>query len=246
MVSASVGIQLESASLVGDAAPVALKTRLAAAVVEVRCTSGFRNNTRKAAQFPQRDRGRTVAHESQLAKSNSAYIVDGVTVSRPTLGTQLRHLLELLDSAVEQAYGDAGLDYRPRYTPVVRVLCELGPVSIRTIADRARITHSAASQTVAQMVERGLVRLAAGSDGRERVVSLTSQAEAIVPALEHHWAATNAAAAALDAELSSPLSTVVAEAIAALERQPFAARIAHHARSSSTARRRAPPKPPRK
>ena len=29
------------------------------------------------------------------------------------LGTQLRHLIELLDGAVQQAYADAGLDYRP-------------------------------------------------------------------------------------------------------------------------------------
>jgi DNA-binding MarR family transcriptional regulator len=169
-----------------------------------------------------------------------------VNEPRPTVGTLLRHLIELLDGAVEQAYGDAGLEYRPRYTPVVRVLCELGPVSIRTIADRARITHSAASQTVAQMVERGLVRLAAGTDGRERVVSMTPQAQAIVPALERQWAAINAAAAALDAELSRPLSEVVVEAIAALERQPFAARIAHHARASSTAPPRTVSKPPRK
>ena len=32
------------------------------------------------------------------------------------LGTQLRHLIELLDGAVQQAYVDAGLNYRPRYS----------------------------------------------------------------------------------------------------------------------------------
>ena len=163
---------------------------------------------------------------------------------RPSLGTQLRHLLELLDGAVEQAYRDAGLDYRPRYTPVIRVLLELGAVSIRAISEGARVSHSAASQTVAQLAERGLVEPVAGDDGRERRVRLTPRARAIVPALERQWKATNAAARALDAELSHPLSALIAEATAALERQSFAVRIANHARSNDGARARGRPRSP--
>jgi len=161
-----------------------------------------------------------------------------VTDNRATLGTQLRHLLELLDGAVEQAYEDAGLDYRPRYTPVMRAVIELGAPSIRTIAQRAGITHSAVSQTVAQMAECGLVKLAPGSDARERIVMLSAAGKALVPELERRWAATNEAARALDAELSQPLSAVVQEAIAALERRPFAERIRHAAAASRPSRKR--------
>lgn len=141
------------------------------------------------------------------------------------LGTLLRHLIEALDGAVEEAYGRAGLDYRPRYTPIVRVLIEIGPASIRAISQRAGTTHSAVSQTVSQMRKAGLVRLRPGGDARERVVALTPRAEAMVPRLERHWAATSAAARGLDDELSAPLSVLVREAIAALERRPFAERI---------------------
>jgi DNA-binding MarR family transcriptional regulator len=143
----------------------------------------------------------------------------------PTLGTMLRHLVDTLDGAVEQAYARSGLDYRPRYTPIVRVLIDAGPASIQTIAQCAGITHSAVSQTVSQMVKRGLVSLQASSDARERIVALTPEGEAMVPALERHWAATNAAARALDEELSAPLSELLREAIEALERRPFTERI---------------------
>jgi len=143
----------------------------------------------------------------------------------PTLGTLLRHLIEHLDGEVEAAYVRAGLAYKPRYTPVVRALIALGPASIRTISQRAGMTHSAVSQTVSQMAARGLVVLAPGGDARERIVALTPAAEAMVPALERHWAATNAAARALDGELRAPLSDVLREAIAALERRPFGERI---------------------
>ncbi|MFO3704637.1 MarR family winged helix-turn-helix transcriptional regulator [Xanthomonas codiaei] len=144
----------------------------------------------------------------------------------PTLGTLVRHLIELLDGDLEAVYAASGLPWRPRYTPVLRVLMRLGPASIKVLALQIGITHSAASQTVAQMAKQRLVVLKPGADARERIVVLTARTRRLVPALEQQWAATNAAAAQLDAELSMPLSAVLAEAIAALQRRPFATRIA--------------------
>ena len=142
-----------------------------------------------------------------------------------TLGTLLRHLIDVLDGAVEQTYARSGLDYRPRYTPVMRALIDLGPASIRAISLHAGITHSAVSQTVSQMTKQGLVSLQAGADAREQIVSPTPAAKAMVPLLKRQWAATNAAAQALDDELSAPLSTLLHEAIEALERCSFSERI---------------------
>jgi DNA-binding MarR family transcriptional regulator len=154
-----------------------------------------------------------------------------------TLGTLLRHLIELLDGAVEQAYVDAGLRYRPRYTPVVRALQALGPASIRAISLHAGVTHSAASQTVAQMVKDGLVELQPGADARERTVALTPLARRMLTALERQWAATNAAAHQLERELSAPLSELLSEAIEALERRPFGERIAKAITANSKSRK---------
>ncbi|PPU75658.1 MULTISPECIES: MarR family winged helix-turn-helix transcriptional regulator [Xanthomonas] len=143
----------------------------------------------------------------------------------PTLGTLVRHLIELLDGDLEAVYAASGLAWRPRYTPVLRVLMRLGPASIKVLAQEIGITHSAASQTVAQMAKQRLVVLKPGADARERIVVLTAKVRRLVPALQQQWAATNAAAAQLDAELSVPLSAVLAEAIAALQRRSFATRI---------------------
>lgn len=156
-----------------------------------------------------------------------------------TLGTLLRHLIELLDSAVEQTYRDAQLDYRPRYTPIVRALIAAGPAPIKTLAEHAGLTHSAASQTVAQMQRAGYVEVARGEDKRQQVVSLTPRAASMIPTLEQMWEIVNDAAQELDAELVYPISQVVEGAIVALERRPFADRIAakaEHRRSSPTVR----------
>jgi DNA-binding MarR family transcriptional regulator len=158
---------------------------------------------------------------------NSACTMASVPPGRdPMLGTLLRHLIDLLDGAVEQAYAESGLDYRPRFTPVMRALIEGGPLTIRAIAQRAWITHSAASQTVVQMEQRGLVVRTTGVDARERIVTLTARAIAIVPSLQQHWAATTAAVRELEDELSAPLGRVLGETIAALDRVPFGQRIA--------------------
>jgi DNA-binding MarR family transcriptional regulator len=142
-----------------------------------------------------------------------------------SLGTLLRHLTELLDGAVEDSYREEGLDYRPRFTPVVRALLASGPASIRTIADHAGITHSAVSQTVSQMVLQKWVKYGEGGDGRERIVSLTASAKRKIASLERCWAATSMAATDLERGLSAPLSRVLREAIEALERRPFSARL---------------------
>jgi DNA-binding MarR family transcriptional regulator len=157
------------------------------------------------------------------------------------LGTQLRHLIELLDGDVAQQYKDAGLDYRPRYTPIMRALQGLETASIGQIAEIAGITQPAATQTVSLMKKDGLVTVEPGTDGRQRLVRLSAQGNALLPALESCWAATKAAADDLDAQLASPLSACLAEAIAALETKPFLARIrdarAHHDRTPTKKRK---------
>lgn len=164
-----------------------------------------------------------------------------------TLGTLLRHLIETLDGSVQAAYADLALNYRPRYTPVLRVLRELGSASIRTLSQRAGISHSAVSQTVSQMARDGLIEMRVGNDARERIVALSPAALEMLPALESQWAITNAAARTLDNELSLPLSQLLREAIDALERQPFKARMSQakaslDAQGSPSPTKQSPPK----
>ena len=151
----------------------------------------------------------------------------------PTLGTLLRHLIDLLDGEVEAAYAASGLHWRPRYTPILRVLMRDGGQSIKTIAQQIGMSHSAVSQTVTQMVKDELVLLKPGADARERIVMLTAKTEAMIPRLQRQWSAVNQAAETLDQELSAPLSGVVKEAIAALTDQPFRQRIQAAAKTQS-------------
>jgi DNA-binding MarR family transcriptional regulator len=145
-------------------------------------------------------------------------------------GTLMRHVLELLDGDVAAVYRDAGVpDYRPRFSPPIRALVAAGPMPIRDLARTVGVTHSAASQTVAQMVRAGLVELAPGADARQRIVTLTGRARALLPTIEAEWAATAAAMRELDAELPMPLADLLRAVRAALRERPFRERIRAHA-----------------
>lgn len=157
----------------------------------------------------------------------------------PGLDARLRGLLDAMDSDVALALSDLGVrDYRTRYSAVVRYVDEHGPSTIRKLAERLRVTHSAASQTVAEMERRGWVELRAGDDARQRLVRLTPKARRLLPAINAEWDATEAAAATLDAELPYSLSALIDDLAAALERRRFRDRIADAAAEQPASKER--------
>lgn len=155
------------------------------------------------------------------------------------LGTLLRHLVDLLDGDVEAVYREQGLDCRSRFTPVIRHLESAGPSSIRQIALASGLTHSAISQTVTEMLKKGLVVSEPGRDARERIISFTPAGEALLPGLHAIWEGIWAAADRLSEDIGSPLGEVLARAIAAVGNRPFRDRIM----SEMAARGAAPGRP---
>jgi DNA-binding MarR family transcriptional regulator len=135
--------------------------------------------------------------------------------------------LDGIDAGIITAIADLGLvDYRPRFSGIVRVLAYGGPCSINDLAEATGVTHSAASQTVGEMRARDLVTIERGADERRRIVSLSDEARLLLPAIEAEWAATTAALEELDAELSVPLASTASELNGALARRSFRQRIA--------------------
>lgn len=150
------------------------------------------------------------------------------------LGTQLRHLLELLDGEVDALYAQ-GKDrvYRPRFTPIMRALEQGDVLSVRSIADRTGVTHSAASQTVSKMAALGLVDVTSGDDARSRDVRLSRTGRSMLPRLRKQWDATRRAAEQLDAEVGGQLSSTLDAAINALQARPFGTRVRAHLEAST-------------
>lgn len=143
------------------------------------------------------------------------------------LGVRLRAVLDRMDDDVAATLAELGItEYRTVFSAVIRAVAAEGPLTIRDLATTLGITHSAASQRVAEMRRRGLVELVTGSDARQRLVNLTAAALAIKPALDAEWEATEVAYDSLTAELTATLGQIVSEMNAALDRRSFRDRIA--------------------
>jgi hypothetical protein len=81
------------------------------------------------------------------------------------------------------------------------------------------------------MARHGLLTLERGADARQRIARLAERARALLPLIEAEWAATDAAAAELEAELPAALTEVLQAAERAVLSRPMRRRIADAART---------------
>lgn len=143
---------------------------------------------------------------------------------QPGLGELLRYVGELVEQGAEEHYRTMSLNYRSRYTPVLRAL-HAGARTVTDITARTHLTQGAISQTVALLESEGLISRHAVNDGRKSGIQLTTNGHTLVGKLEQHWVATFAAIAHLEKEIGHPLRRVLEDAARALEREGFSARI---------------------
>lgn len=143
-----------------------------------------------------------------------------------TLGSLLRLLLERLDRDVEASYRADTLDFKPRYTSIYRLLARHGELRISEIVSAMGLSQPSITNSLAAMRKDGLVVVRRGSDGRERLVTLSDKALALQPALAQRWEETARAAAGLDADIGVSLADTVRKALTELDRLPYRERIA--------------------
>lgn len=143
----------------------------------------------------------------------------------PGLGELLRYVGELVEQGAEERYAQLNLNYRARYTPILRAL-SAGAATVSDITASSHLTQGAISQSVGLMEADGLISRYALDDGRKSGIRLTAAGRALVERLEPHWAVTFRAIGALEKEIGHPLRRVLQDAARALERQSFTERLA--------------------
>ncbi len=152
---------------------------------------------------------------------------------RPGLGELLRYVGELVDQGAAERYRAMEIDYRPRYTPVLRAL-SAGAVTVTDITTASRLTQGAISQTVSLMLKDDLVVRHDLEDGRKSGLKLTRRGLELLKRLEPHWETTFRAIGALETEIGFPLLDMLGSLATALERQGFADRLADAERAGKT------------
>lgn len=150
--------------------------------------------------------------------------VEAAMPINPGLGELLRYLNELVDQGAEERYKEMGLNYKARYTPVLRCLMG-GPRTVSEITNATFLTQGAVSQTVALLVADRLVVKKSLEDGRKSAIHLTKQGRDLVDVLVPHWDTIFRAIRDLEAEIGHPLLDVLQKTAAALEAKGFSKRL---------------------
>ncbi len=140
------------------------------------------------------------------------------------LGELLRHLTELVDRSAESFYKEKNLKYRPRYTPIMRVLAN-GPCTVNEITEKLSITQGAVSQSLKLMEKEGLVKRKSGSDSRQYIISLSKRGQSLLSELTNHWQLMFKAIEKLESEINAPLRVILSNTIISLEKKSFSNRI---------------------
>ena len=145
------------------------------------------------------------------------------------IGTQLRHVLELLDGDVAKVYLDLGVPTTGRgsrrssapWSPRDRCRSVTWrPRSASRIRPRARPSPNW-PRPASPRFSRARTPGNGSSSSRDKTRDL-------LPTIEAEWQATTAAMKELDAELTVPLAQTLEELVGAVNRRPFRKRIADH------------------
>lgn len=138
-----------------------------------------------------------------------------------------------MENGIVAAYDRLGIGgVRPRFSMAVMFLDD-GDTSIRDLAERCGVTHSAMSQSVSAMRKAGLVESQPGADARSRVISLTARGKEVASVFWREWYATEAAVSEVAEEAGVDLDAVAAGMEAALDRESFTDRVLRHMRAGS-------------
>ncbi|MGN6418100.1 MAG: MarR family winged helix-turn-helix transcriptional regulator [Pseudobacter sp.] len=106
------------------------------------------------------------------------------------LGSRLRRLSETFLADVNKIYAAHQLKFDASWFPVFYILSKEKQVSIRYIADELAVSHSAISQLVSSLQEKGLVKTTASAeDGRKKVVTFTTKGQKLQQQIEPVWKA---------------------------------------------------------
>jgi DNA-binding MarR family transcriptional regulator len=104
------------------------------------------------------------------------------------VAARLQRLADTIRRDGAVVYKDHGIEFEPKWFPVVYVLHEKGPTSVVDLAAEVGIAHPSVIQLVKELEAKKLVKSTADKkDGRKRLLSLTPAAVKLVKKMEPVW-----------------------------------------------------------
>lgn len=129
-------------------------------------------------------------------------------------GSRLRRLSEAFLADVNRIYASHNLSFDAAWFPVFYILSRRETVSIKDISDELGISHSAVSQLISSLQQKGLTKTStAHDDARKKVVTFTAKGKKLQQQVQPVWEALQLAMEALvqEGKHSKTILTAIAE-----------------------------------
>jgi DNA-binding MarR family transcriptional regulator len=144
------------------------------------------------------------------------------------VAARLQRLADTIRKDGALIYKENGIDFHPKWFPIVYVLSRKGPLSVVDLANEVGIAHPSVIQLIKELEAKKLVKSSSHKvDGRKRVLSLTPKAEELVKEMEPVWDKIKAAVTEM-VKTENNLMKAMAETEEQLKKESFYNRVTRH------------------
>ncbi len=146
-------------------------------------------------------------------------------------GSRLRRISEAFITDVNLVYKKHQIRFDAAWFPVFYMLSRNNTVSIRDISEELEVSHSAASQLISKLQEKGLIKSVPDkTDARKKMVSFTPKGQKLLAQVEPIWTALQKAMEELfkEGNSTSQLMQAIAETETAFRKNSIFNRIEKH------------------
>jgi DNA-binding MarR family transcriptional regulator/ribosomal protein S18 acetylase RimI-like enzyme len=149
----------------------------------------------------------------------SSNIIDAVGYL--AISTRLQRLADTLRKDGTQIYRDFGIEFEPKFWPVLYTLSKKSPLGILDLANEIGYAHPSVIALVREMEQKKWIRSVKDkTDSRRRLLSLSPLAHELVAKMEPAWAVIKAALEEIG-EGETPLLRAIEEVEERISRESF-------------------------
>ncbi|HEY6977722.1 MAG TPA: MarR family winged helix-turn-helix transcriptional regulator [Chitinophagaceae bacterium] len=132
-------------------------------------------------------------------------------------GSRLKRLSDTFLNDVNQVYRSHNISFDASWFPVFYILAQKPEVSIKEIAGELNVSHSAISQLISNLQQKGLIKsVVSKKDARHRTVTFTTKGSKLLQKIKPVWDALQRAMEELANEHEQ--SKKILDALTAMEK----------------------------
>lgn len=132
-------------------------------------------------------------------------------------GSRLKRLSDVFINDVNRIYKDHKIQFDASWFPVFYILSQQKEVSIKEISNNLKVSHSAISQLVSSLQQKGLIKsVISKKDARHKAITFTAKGEKLLEKIKPVWNALEKAMTEL-ADESGSSSKKILKALTGIE-----------------------------